>query len=288
MARILYFCAINAITMDEIYEFYNNGAEIGRLERGLGKVEFYRTKEILARYIDKGKVIYDIGGGIGMYAVWLAKMGNEVHLIELAENAVEYAKTNMMQDCDFIAETGDARHINRPDESADVVLLMGPLYHLRNREDRLQALRESLRVLKKNGLLIAAGISKFSSMTWALSVYGEKKNENLVEFLDDSVFFNMIKGEMTTGDHIRPKEYSKFIVESYFTTAEEMKAEITESGFAVDKAIAVEGCIWFTPHRDEKWEDEASRKRLLDIVRITESEPEMMGMSPHFLVVARK
>ena len=269
--------------MDEIYEFYNNGAEIGRLERGLGKVEFLRTKEILARYIDKGKVVYDIGGGIGMYATWLAQKGNEVHLIELTKNAVEYAKVNMMKDCNFIAETGDARHINRPDESADVVLMMGPLYHLRNREERLLALREAFRVLKKGGLLISTGISKFSSMTWALSVYGEKN-----DFLDDPVFFNMIKGEMSTGDHIRPKEYPKFFAESYFTTSEEMKTEIIEAGYAVMKAIAVEGCIWFTPHLDEKWENEASRKRLLEIVRMTETEPEMMGMSPHFLVVARK
>ena len=143
-------------------------------------------------------------------------------------------------------------------------------------------------MLKKGGLLVAAGISKFSSMTWALSVYGEKKNENLVEFLDDSVFFKMNKSEMTTGDHIRPKEYPKFIAEAYFTTSEEMKSEITESGFEVEKAIAVEGCIWFTPHLQEKWMDEASRERLLDIVRMTETEPEMMGMSPHFLVLARK
>ena len=268
---------------NEIYNFYNNGAEIGRLERGLGIVEFLRTKEILSRYIDGGKVIYDIGGGIGMYAAWLAKKGNEVHLIELAENAVEYAKANMMQDCYFIAETGNALKINRQDESADVVLLMGPLYHLRNREDRLLSLSEAFRVLKKGGLLVAAGISKFSSMTWGLSVYGEKN-----DFIDDPVFCNMVKGEMTTGDHIRPKEYPKFIAEAFFTTSEEMKSEIAEAGFAVEKAIAVEGCIWFTPHLAEKWEDKASRERLLEIVRITETEPEMMGMSPHFLVVAKK
>ena len=67
--------------MNEIYDFYNNGAEIGRLERGLGIVEFHRTKEILSRYIDGDKVIYEIGGGIGMYADWLEKKGNEVHLI---------------------------------------------------------------------------------------------------------------------------------------------------------------------------------------------------------------
>lgn len=269
--------------MNEIYNFYNNGAEIGRLERGLGIVEFHRTKEILARYIDSGKVIYDIGGGIGMYAAWLAKKGNEVHLIELAENAVEYAKANMMQDCRFVAEIGNALQVNRPDESADVVLLMGPQYHLRDRGERLQSLRQAFRVLKKGGLLVAAGISKFSSMTWALSVYGEKN-----DFIDDPVFFNMIKGEMSSGDHIRPKEYPKFIAESYFTTSEEMKTEIAEVGFEVEKAIAVEGCIWFTPHLQEKWEDEACRGRLLDIVRMTESEPEMMGMSPHFLVMANK
>lgn len=269
--------------MNEIYEFYNNGAEIGRLERGLGIVEFHRTKEILARYIDSGKVIYDIGGGIGVYAAWLAKKGNEVHLFELAENAVEYAKANMMQDCRFVAEIGNALQVNRPDESADVVLLMGPQYHLRDRGERLQSLREAFRVLKKGGLLVAAGISKFSSMTWALSVYGEKN-----DFIDDPVFFNMIKGEMSSGDHIRPKEYPKFIAEAYFTTSEEMKSEIVEAGFVVEKAIAVEGCIWFTPHLTEKWEDEACRGRLLDIVRMTESEPEMMGMSPHFLLVARK
>lgn len=74
----------------------------------------------------------------------------------MAENAVDYAKANMMQDCHFVAETGNALKINRPDESADVVLLMGPLYHQRDREDRLQSLREAVRVLKKGGLLVVA------------------------------------------------------------------------------------------------------------------------------------
>lgn len=281
--NVCIFTPSKPTVMDEVYDFYNNGAEIGRLERGLGKVEFWRTKEILSRYIGGGKVVYDIGGGVGAYAAWLAKKGNDVHLIELAANAVEYAKANMMNDCHFVAEAGDARHIGRPDGSADVVLLMGPLYHLRSRDDRLLALREAHRVLRKGGLLVAAGISKFSSATWALSVYGKKN-----DFIDDPVFFRMITDEMTTGNHIRPKEYPRFIAESYFTTAEQMESEVAEAGFKLTKTIAVEGCIWFTPHLDEKWEDEASRERLLEIVRMTESEPEMMGMSPHFLVVATK
>lgn len=115
--------------INEVYEFYNNGAEIDRLERGLGIIEFYRSKEIISQYITNNKsTIYDIGGGIGKYSEWLAEQGHDVTLIELAPTAVDYAKKNMKTS--YVAEVGDAREINKPDESADVVLLMGPLYHL--------------------------------------------------------------------------------------------------------------------------------------------------------------
>ncbi|WP_198543671.1 class I SAM-dependent methyltransferase [Petroclostridium xylanilyticum] len=127
--------------ISEVFEFYNAGAEIGRLERGLGKVELYRTKEILQKYITStNNIIYDIGGGIGIYSSWLAELGNEVHLLELAPSAVEYAIKNQKENNTYIAEVCDARNVNRPDESADIVLLMGPLYHLQNRDDRLQVL----------------------------------------------------------------------------------------------------------------------------------------------------
>lgn len=269
--------------MGEIYDFYNAGAEIGRLERGLGKIEFYRTKEILSGYIKNGCVIYDIGGGIGMYSAWLARQGNEVHLLELSPNAVDYAQKNMMTDCAFFAETSDARHIDRPDESADVALLMGPLYHLQNYEDRKAALREAYRVLKKDGVLIVTGISKFSSTTWALSVYGEKNN-----YIDDPPFFDMLRSELTTGNHNRPRQYPSLIAESYFATPQSFAAEITDSGFDIVNSHAIEGCIWFTPHLEEKWEDEASQERLLEIIHLTEHDQEIIGMSPHFLIAAQK
>lgn len=266
-----------------VYDFYNAGAEVGRLERGLGKIEFYRTKEVLAQYISKCSTIYDIGGGIGVYASWLAKQGNHVHLIELADYAIEYAKKNMMQQCSFSAEVGDARHLNKPSHSADIVLMMGPLYHLQNKEDRQLVLNEAYRVLKDDGLLIAAGISKYSSMTWALSTYGTKNN-----LIDESVFRKMIKEEVTSGNHNRPLEYPYLIAQAYFSTPESMASEIKTAGFAIINKHAVEGCIWFTPCLDEKWENEQSRKNLLELIHMTEHESEMMGMSPHFLVVAKK
>ncbi|WP_246316900.1 class I SAM-dependent methyltransferase [Paenibacillus agri] len=116
----------------QILDYYNAGREIGRLEHGIGVIEWERTKEIISRYIstDKGdrKVIYDIGGGIGVYSRWLAEMGHEVHMFELAPKAVEYARS--LQNSGQIVpihtiEVADARNIARPDHSADLVLLMG-------------------------------------------------------------------------------------------------------------------------------------------------------------------
>lgn len=267
--------------IDEVFEFYNNGAEIGRLERGLGIVEFDRSKEIIARYLKDELVIYDIGGGIGKYSEWLASLGHKVSLIELAPVAVEYAKEHMT--VPYEAVTGDARKIEKPDSSADMVLLMGPLYHLNSREDRMLVLSEARRVLKDGGILITAGISKFSSATWALTVYG-----SVNDFIDDDIYMDMIRREMKTGEHIRPKEYPYFISNAYFHTIDGLRNEISEAGFTVKESAAVEGCSWITPDIAGKWNDPAKRERLLEIIRITEHEETMMGISPHFIVCASK
>lgn len=265
----------------EIYDFYNNGAEIDRLEQGLGAVEFYRSKEIISGYIKEKSVIYDIGGGIGKYSDWLAGMGHDVTLIELAPKAVEYAKANMK--APYLAEVGDARDIRKPDESADVVLLMGPLYHLQDRTEREKALREAYRVLKKGGLLIAAGISRYSTATWALSTYGRDNS-----FLDDDEYMDMIRREIIHGEHDRPEKYPFFIANSFFHHVNGMEDELKQAGFYVLDTRAVEGCVWITPMLSEKWNDELGRKRLLELIHLTEFEWTVIGMSPHFLTIGKK
>ena len=269
--------------LNEVYDFYNNGAEIDRLDRGLGIVEYFRSKEIISRHLRHNMTIYDIGGGVGKYSQWLSDLGHNVTLIELAPNAVEYAKANMTPNAPYSAEVGDARKLNKPDNSTDAVLLMGPLYHLQNKEDRMLALSEAYRVLKKGGILITTGISKFSSTTWALSVYGNGNS-----FIDDDIYMNMLKRELSTGDHIRPKEYPFIIANAYFHTIDSLKDEVAAAGFSVTESCAVEGCIWFTPKLDEKWADHDSRNRLLDIIHATEHEETLMGISPHIMVTASK
>ncbi|MFC3748414.1 class I SAM-dependent methyltransferase [Paenibacillus sp. GCM10012306] len=230
--------------------------------------------------------MYDIGGGIGVYSRWLAELGHEVHMFELAPKAVEYARA--LQDSKQIVpihtiEVADARSIARPDNSADFVLLMGPLYHLPERKERMAAIHEAKRVLKPGGIIIVSAISRFSSTLWGLSVYGGQN-----DYLEDPIFSAMIKQELTNGQHIRPEAYPSFISRAFFHLPEELNSELAEAGFMDTKMLAVEGPVWIVPTFTEKWKNEHSRAELLKICSLVEEQESLLGMSPHMLAVAKK
>jgi ubiquinone/menaquinone biosynthesis C-methylase UbiE len=270
----------------EIVDFYNAGAEIGRLERGIGKIEFERTKELILRVLPKEQQrIYDIGGGIGVYSRWLASLGHEVHLMDLAPEQIAYAqKINQESDDSKLVsmEVADAREVNKKDESADVVLLMGPMYHLLTVEDRTKALKEAYRVLKKDGLLICTGITRYGNLLWSLSVYGTRN-----KILDEVDFFNMVQEEIETGHHGRPEKYPYFIARSYFHYPEELEEEIRNGGFHIHQTLGVEGPTWMAP-LDVEWKNTNSRETLLNAARLVEADLHIMAMSPHLLTIASK
>ncbi len=269
---------------EEILDYYNAGGEEERLNYGIGKIEFERTKEIISRYLTKKKlVIYDIGGGVGIYSSWLAEMGHEIHLFDLAPEAISLAKEKYSEKSIHKFEVGDARKINRDDESADMVLLMGPLYHLTELEERIKAIQEAKRVLKMNGIMIVTAISRFSSTLYGLSVFGERNN-----LIEEDEFIEMINREITDGQHIRPKRYPGFIARSFFHLPKELKKEVELAGLKCEKILSVEGPIWIVPTFEEKWSEEHSRKRLVEISRKVEEQESLIGMSPHILAIAKK
>ncbi len=139
----------------DIHRYYAQGKEHNRLTRGDNRLEHFRTQELLKRYLPKPPaIIYDIGGGAGVYAIWLATQGYQVHLLDAMplhiEQALEAAKQSnvILQD----AVVGDARQLPYPEASADAILLLGPLYHLTEYSDRVKALQETARVLKPKKL----------------------------------------------------------------------------------------------------------------------------------------
>ena len=199
-------------TMDEkiFLNKYNKGIEKNRLHKGLGLIEFARTKEILLETLPPAPaVIYDIGGAYGEYSYWLASLGYEVYLYDLSEKNIAMAH-KFGRKCDVslcCAEVADARSIPRPDESADAILLFGPLYHLTERTERDKCLAECKRLLKPGGLLFTANITAYASTLHFISVYDKKRRPAL----DDDAVFESLTRTVKTGVHraarIEPKPF---------------------------------------------------------------------------------
>jgi ubiquinone/menaquinone biosynthesis C-methylase UbiE len=150
----------------EILDYYSKGQEQQRLTASLGRLEWLRTWEILQRSMPPTPArLLDVGGGTGVYALPLASQGHRVHLVDPVPRHVARAlELSSKSDAPLAsAVVGDARALEVPDASFDVLLLLGPLYHLTDRNDRVKALAEARRALVPGGLLVSAYISRFAS-----------------------------------------------------------------------------------------------------------------------------
>jgi ubiquinone/menaquinone biosynthesis C-methylase UbiE len=131
-----------------IRTYYNAGLEHQRLLGFPGALELTRTRELLLRHLPPPPArVLDVGGGTGVHAAWLADSGYAVHLIDPMPLHVEQAEpaSAAQPQAPFTAAIGDARKLAQDDASVDAVLLLGPLYHLTARRDRLAVLGEARR-----------------------------------------------------------------------------------------------------------------------------------------------
>ena len=261
---------------------YNKGIEKNRLHKGLGLIEFARTKEILLEKLPPAPaVIYDIGGAYGEYAYWLAALGYQVFLYDLSEKNIGMAhrfgkKCGITLAC---AEVADARNIPRPDESADAILLFGPLYHLIEKEERKKCLEECRRLLKPGGLLFTANITAYASTLHFVSVYDKKRRPAL----DKDDVFRGLERTVKTGVHT-----GGGLGLGYFHKPEELKTEIEDAGFPDADIRGVIGPCWLIRNLDRAWRNPTKRENILRVVRLLEKEESLMGLSTHFLSISKK
>lgn len=257
--------------------------EAGRLFREAGQIERVRTQELITRHAPPAPAtVYDIGGGPGVYALWLAQQGYSVHLLDAVPLHIEQARAaSLSQPGVSLAslQVGDARQLPFADESADLVLLLGPLYHLVEREERLAALREARRVLRPGGVLCAAVISRFVSLL-------DNLNERPQVF-DNARETAMIAADLASGQHRNPTGETFYFTTTYFHHPDEPRAEISEAGLQHQATFAVEGPLWLM--RDALATCSAQQQEtFLTFLRSIEQEPTLMGASAHLLALARK
>jgi len=267
---------------DEVVTFYARGLERDRLIGGQGALEFARTRTLLERYLpEPPAVVADVGGGPGRYAVWLAERGYRVHLIDPVPLHIEQARAAAGGPPGAVlasAEVGDARALRLPDASADAVLLLGPLYHLPERADRLQALAEARRVCRRGGVVIAAAISRFASTLDGLRA----------GYLEDPSFAAVAAGDLRDGRHRNPTGDPAYFTTAYFHRPEDLAAECAEAGLSHEATLAVEGAAWLLPDLDARLADERRRAVLLAALAALETEPTLLGVSAHLLTVVRR
>lgn len=269
------------ITTDpDVLDHYDLGAERDRLISGRSRLEGARTRELLTRLLPPPPAtILDVGGGPGAYARWLAGRGYDVHLVDPVPLHIEQARQHPADRPLASATVGDARELDHPDASADAVLLLGPLYHLTAREDRLTALREAARVVRPGGLVVAVGITRFAALLDGL----------MAGFLDDPNFVAIVERDLRDGQHRNPGSHPAYVTTAYFHHPDELRDEVREASLSVVETVNIEGPGRWLPREFGDWWDVPDRReRLLDAVRAVEHEPTLMGLGPHIMVVARR
>ena len=152
--------------LEIVSSFYNEIDEDARLERSRhGQMEYITTMHYIRKYAKKGTKLLEIGAGTGRYSIALAKAGYDVTSVELVEHNLEVLKKNSEGIANIQSYQGDALDLSRfADNSFDVTLLFGPLYHLYEPQDVQKAIDEAIRVTKPDGVILVAFLSVYAIM----------------------------------------------------------------------------------------------------------------------------
>ena len=264
---------------DEIIRHYELRDEGSRLDRGFGVIERLRTQELVDRHLPASPArLLDVGGATGVYARWLADRGHDVVLVDIVPSHVVQAAALRPERGSIEAHLGDARRLPVESESFDAALILGPLYHLPEPKDRIDALREGRRAVRPGGLVFAAAISRFASLSDGLCRHR----------IFDDAFAAMISTDLATGQHRNDGEVPDSFTTAFFHHPDELRDEVAEAELELIELVGLEGMSASVPDLAEQVVDERKLERLLWAARQIEREPTILGVSAHLLAVCRR
>ena len=173
-------------TLKALTDFYKNYDEEGRLLSRHGQVEFLTTMRYIAKYLKPGMRILEIGAATGRYSHTLARQGYRVDAVELVQHNIDIFETLTQPGENVAIRQGNAKDLRFfADDTFDMTLLLGPMYHLFTVEEQLQALSEAIRVTKKGGIIMAAYCGNDATMVqycFGRGMLKEQRYRDLVDF----------------------------------------------------------------------------------------------------------
>lgn len=264
----------------QLNDFYNKASEETRLEKGMGVFEFERIKELIELHISVQNItIIDVGGGTGKYAEWLSNKGHNVHLVEPVVKHIKLAKKRAIKlQNPFTVFHGEAKKLPFENNMADLVILHGPLYHLQKREDRVTAILEAKRVLKKGGIILGFAINYTASTLVGL----------FNGMIHAPSFFSMCKEELSTGIHNAPKDFSFLLADAYYHKPQNLKEEFLEQDLTILNLFAVESLIWLDQEYFANMLHKRKSKTLKELQKLTQNDEYLLPFSPHMMIAVKK
>lgn len=255
---------------NELEKYYNKFCEDKRLTRKYAQVEFLTSMKYIHEFLgnNTGAKILDVGAGTGRYSIQLANEGYDVTAIELVKHNLGILKS---KGSSVKAMQGTALDLSRfSDNSFDMTLVFGPMYHLYKFEDKVKALEEAKRVTKAGGIILVA----YCMNEYSVITYGFKEN-NIRTSIDN--------GKLSEDFHVisEPEDLYEYVrIEDINKLKEEVKLNRV-------KLIAADGpANYMRPVLNSM--DEETFKLFMDYHLSTCERPDLLGASAHTLDILRK
>lgn len=260
-----------------VVDNYENYKEENRLTtNNARRIEFITTVRIMDELFENKSKILDCAAGTGIYAFYLADRGHQVTATDITPRHIQLIN-DQKQNKEYEMETAvlDATDMSLfEDESFDVVLNMGPFYHLITEEQRKRCLSESLRVLRKGGLLLTAYIPRYY-------VFQHAAMSNSA-YLDA----DLAKQLINTGV-LRHDDEKCFWTDTYYASKQEMEALYIQNGVEIVDHFAQDGSAPSFSHIVDEW-NEQQFQTWCDYHYSVCREESILGASNHVIIVGRK
>ena len=232
------------------------------------KLEFIVTSTYIDKYLKTGDKILEIGAGTGRYSIHYANLGYDVTAIEYVEHNLDILKKKINDDMKIVAEQGDAVDLSRfADNTFDVTLVLGPLYHLYEDEDINKAISEAIRVTKKEGIIMIAYITS------------------------DGVFTDWGVDHLSTGypkdfdENFKLRRFPEGIFAPFYVS--EFKKIMSKYNVTLLNNVAVDGITNLIEEKINNLSEEEFNVWVKYQLSICERE-DLQGFSCHMLYVCRK
>ena len=259
-------------TLQALSQYYSSYNEDGRLNSRHGAVEFLTTVRYIEKYLRPGMRILEIGAGTGRYSHHFARQGYRVDAVELVEHNIEVFRVNTQPGEDITIAQGNATDLHGfGDNTYDITLLLGPMYHLFTEEDKLQALSEAIRVTKKGGIVYVAYCGNDATILQFCFARGMLKDDRYRQLVDP-VTFKAGSDPAELFELHRPEEIAA------------LRAHFTVTPLHL---VASDGAArYLRPVLEEM--DEELYRQYLQYHFVTCERRDMLGYSNHYLDIFRK